>query len=289
MFWRFHINSGQIYVVYALLISIAWFLLNKLSKFNHLASGFFVGITAALRPPYILVLIPFLIYQQYSFLLGGIIGILFSILLSFTVTDIFIWKKYILAMFEMTGFIDVNEYLQIGDRAAVNTDIVYPKFIEGISATIRNPLELNNFSNSSIYDRLYALEIPNRPQVLAVGFIIVITFLALYLIRYNSRIKDINLMFLYGTLMCLIGEFFIPVGRYSYYDIQLIVPLFIIITIADIKQLINSRAIAILFGGLLLSIGCFNWIPKFLIFSTYLITFYITLTSLILLRQQKRS
>ena len=261
-------------------------MLNKLPKFNHFASGFFVGITASLRPPYILVFIPFIIYRQGLFLLGGIIGILFSLSLSLTVVDIFIWKKYILAMFGMTGFVNLNKYLQIGNTVA-NTDIVYPQIIEGISTTIRNPLEINNFSNSSIYDRLYALEISNIPEILAVGFIIVITFLAFYLIRYNSKGKDVNTMFLFGTLMCLIGEFFIPVGRYSYYDIQLIVPLFIIITQANIKQLIHSKAIAILLAGLLLSVGCFNWIPKFLILSTYLITFYITLTSLILAREKQ--
>ena len=268
-----------------MLISIAWLLLNRLSKFNHLASGFFVGITASLRPPFILVFIPFIIYRQYLFLLGGIIGILFGLFLSLTVANIFIWKQYILAMFGMTGFVNLNKYLQIGDTAA-NTNIIYPEVIEGISTTIRNSIEINNFSNSSIYDRLYALEIPNRPEILAVGFIIIITFLTLYLIKYNSKGKDVNLMFLFGTLMCLIGEFFIPVGRYSYYDIQLIVPLFIIISQANIKQLIHSKAIAILLSGLLLSVGCFNWIPKFLILSTYLITFYITLTSLILARQE---
>ena len=221
-------------------------------------------------------------------MLGGIIGILSGLFLSLTVANIFIWKQYILAMFGMTGFVNLNKYLQIGDTVA-NTDIVYPQIIEGINAIVRNPLESNNFSNSSIYDRLYALEIPNIPQILAIGFIIVITFLALYLIRYNSKHKDLNFMFLYGTLMCLIGEFFIPVARYSYYDIQLIVPLFIIITQANVKHLVHSKAIAILLSGLLLSVGCFNWIPKFLIFSTYLITFYITLTSLILVRQENQS
>lgn len=191
-------------------------------------------------------------------------------------------------MLGMTGFVNLNKYLQIGDTVS-DTDIVYPQIIEGFNGTVKNPLEFNNLSNSSVYDRLYAFEIQNRPEILAIGFIMVIIFLTLYLVRFNSKDKDINLMFLFGTLMCLIGEFFIPVGRYSYYDIQLIVPLFIIITQANIRQLIHSKTIAILLVGLLLSVGCFNWIPKFLIFSTYLITFYITLTSLILLRQEKHS
>ena len=246
--------------------------------------------------------IPFIIYQQYSFLLGGIVGVLFGLSLSFTVVDIFIWKQYILTMLGMTGFVDLNKYLSISN-IVTDTDIVYPEIIEGIDLIIENPLEINNFSNSSIYDRLYSLNIQDKSEILAIGFIIAITFLTLYLVRYNSTSKNVNvisnassksyldfanLMFLFGTLMCLIGEFFIPVGRYPYYDIQLIVPLFIIITQANVKQLIHSKSIAILLSGLLLSVGCFNWIHRFLMLSTYLITFYITLTSLTLARQQKQ-
>ena len=191
-------------------------------------------------------------------------------------------------MFGMTGFVDLSELLQIGDTVT-NTNIVYPQIVEGINTAIRNPLEYNNFSDSSVYYGLGVLDIQNKPQVLAIGFIIVIAFLSLYLIRYNSQRKDVNFMFLYGVLICLIGEFLIPIARYSYYDIQLIVPLFIIISQANIKQLIGSNSIAILLSGLLLSVGCFNWIPKFLLLSTYLITFYITLTSLILARQENKS
>ena len=191
-------------------------------------------------------------------------------------------------MFGMTGFVDLNELLQIGDTVT-NTNIVYPQIVEGINTAIRNPLEYNNFSDSSVYYGLGVLDIQNKPQVLAIGFIIVVAFLSLYLIRYNSQRKDVNFMFLYGVLICLIGEFLIPIARYSYYDIQLIVPLFIIISQANIKQLIGSNSIAILLSGLLLSVGCFNWIPKFLLLSTYLITFYITLTSLILARQENKS
>ena len=191
-------------------------------------------------------------------------------------------------MFGMTGFVDLNELLQIGDTVT-NTNIVYPQIVEGINTAIRNPLEYNNFSDSSVYYGLGVLDIQNKPQVLAIGFIIVVAFLSLYLIRYNSQRKDVNFIFLYGVLICLIGEFLIPIARYSYYDIQLIVPLFIIISQANIKQLIGSNSIAILLSGLLLSVGCFNWIPKFLLLSTYLITFYITLTSLILARQENKS
>lgn len=285
LFWRFHINSGQIYIIYTFLLALAWLALKKLPKFNYLTSGFVIGITSTLRPPFILLFIPFLIYRKYSFLLGGILGLLFGLSLSLMVVDIFIWKRYVLAMLGMTKFINLKDFLLIENRTINSTDIVYPQIIEGFDA-IANPLINGNFSNSSVYKILSSLAVPNVRGILVLGFVTTIVFLAFYLIKYNSKKKDINFIFLFGILMCLIGEFFIPIGRYSYYDVQLMLPLYIIITQANIKQLIHSKSLAILLLGLLLSLGCFNWIPKFLTLSTYLIIFYITRTSLMFLKQQ---
>lgn len=269
-------------------MSIAWFALNKLPKFNNITSGFFTGVTSSLRPPFILLFIPFIIYRKYSFLLGGIIGLLFSLSLSLTVVDIFIWKKYVLAMFGMTKLINLEDFLEIENKAVDSINLVYPQIVEGFKY-LKNPLVYRNFSNSSAYNILEYLKVPNIHAILILGFLTTIVFLAFYLIRYNSKKKDANLIFLFGILICLIGEFFIPVGRYSYYDVQLMLPLFIIITQANIKQLIHSKWFAILLLGLLLSLGCFVWIPKFLTLSTYAIAFYITVTSLILLKQQNKA
>ena len=219
-------------------------------------------------------------------MLGGIIGLSFSLSLSLTVADIFIWKKYVLAMFGLTGFINQEKYLTIGETAISN--IIYPQTVEGFNF-VKNPLVYRNFSDSSVYKILSALGVPNIRIILVLGFITTIVFLSVYLIKYNSKKKDVNFIFLFGILISLIAEFFIPIGRYSYYDVQLMIPLFIIITHANIKQLIYNKAIALLLLGLLLSLGCFNWIPKFLTLSTYLIIFYITLTSLVLLKQQSQA
>lgn len=269
-----------------LLLAIAWFLLNKAPKYNDFLSGIFVGITASLRPPFILLFIPFLVFKRYSFLLGGIVGILFSLLLSFSVADLFIWKQYVLAMLGMTGFVNLKQFVPPSDSINATSDIVYPKMFEGFSVTSRNPLEQRNFIDSSLNDVINALDLPNRKEILVVGFVLVMAFLVLYLIKYNFKAKDVNFIFLFGTLMCLIGEFFIPVGRYPYYDIQLMLPLLIIVSRANIIDLISNRLIVCLLLGFLLCLGCFVWIKKFLFFSTFSIAGYITLTSLILLRQQ---
>lgn len=284
MFWRFHVNSGQIYIVYIFLLSVAWFLLNRPSRFNYIASGFLAGITASFRPSFILLFIPFLICQRYVFLLGGILGLLFSLSLSYAVVGSLIWNKYILAMLGMTGFINFDTYPALKDRIVPNPDIVYPQIVEGFDSLVRNPLEYY-LNNTSLFDVLNAIGLSNKREILVVSFVFTLTILILYFIRYTWKNKDINSLFLFGVSICLIGDFFIPVGRYSYYDVQMILPLLIIASSANTINLINNKLIAFLLLGLLLSIGCFFWIPRFLFFSSFLIAFYLTIALLIFLRQ----
>ena len=269
------------------MLSIAWLLLNRSSKISYIASGLLVGITASFRPSFILFFLPFLICQKYTFLFGGILGLLFSLSLSYVVVGGFIWNKYILAMLGMTNFIDLNSYLPLEESTFSNQNITYPKTFEGFEATILNPLA-DYFSDTSLLNVLNTLKASNKLEILIIGFIFTMGFLFLYFLKYIWKNKDIKFIFLFATLVCLIGDYFIPVGRYSYYDIQLILPLLIIINQADSINSINNKAIAFLLLGLLLSIGCFLWIPKILFFSSYLIAFYLIVTSLILLKQNYR-
>ena len=288
MFWRFHVNSGQIYIVYVFLLSIAWFFLNQPSKFTNIFSGLFVGITVSLRPSFILFFIPFLICQRYSFLLGGLLGLLISISLSFTVASVFIWKKYILTMLKMTGIIDLKTYLPPEARTLPGTDIIYPKMIEGFDPTVRNPLEYY-LDNTSLYDVLNALDIPNKRDILLIGFVITLVFFSLYVFKYSWKNKNMAHLFLLGSLICLIGDFFIPVGRYSYYDVQMILPLLIIISQTDAKDLIGNKIVFIFLSGILLSVVGFLVIPRALFFSVFLIMLYIIITSLIILQRSNKS
>ena len=268
-----------------MLLSIAWFILNKAPNYNEFFSGIFVGITVSLRPPFILLFIPFLVFQRYLFILGGLIGCLLSLILSFSVVDLAIWHKYMLAMLGMTGFVNLK---QLFPPTNAVSNIIYPKVFEGFSVDSRNPLEYRNFINSSLLDILDSLDIANQREILVIGLIVTTIFLVSYLIKYNLKLKDVNFIFLFGILICLIGEFFIPIGRYPYYDIQLMLPLLIIISKTDITELISSKLIVLLLLGFLASMGCFIWVKKMLFFSSMAIVLYTTAISLMLLRQQAK-
>ena len=188
-------------------------------------------------------------------------------------------------MLGMTGFINLKELFPLSNAIS---NIVYPQTIEGFSVDSRNPLEYRNFVNSSILDILNSLGVANKHEILVVGLIITTIFLISCLIKYNLKTKDINFIFLFGTLICLIGEFFIPVSRYPYYDIQLMLPLLIIVSKTDITELISNKLTVLLLLGFLASMGCFIWVKKMLFFSSAAIVLYVTLISLMLLRQQKK-
>lgn len=190
-------------------------------------------------------------------------------------------------MLGMTGFVNLKELFP-PTSAISSSNIVYPQTFEGFSVDSRNPLEYRNFVNSSVLDILNSLDIANKHGILVVGLIITTIFLVSYLIKYNLKLKEINFMFLFGTLICLIGEFFIPVSRYPYYDIQLMLPLLIIVSKTNITELVSNRLTVLLLLGFLASMGCFIWVKKLLFFSSVAIVLYVTLISLMLLRQQAK-
>ncbi len=191
-------------------------------------------------------------------------------------------------MLGMTGFIDLNTYLPPSERTLPSPDIVYPKMIEGFDTTVRNPLEYY-LDNTSLYDVLNALDIPNKRDILLIGFVITLVFFSLYVLKFSLKNKNMAHLFLLGTLICLIGDFFIPVGRYSYYDIQMILPLLIISSQIDAKDLISNKIIILFLSGILLSIAGFIIVPRALFFSVFLIMLYVIITSLIILKQSNKS
>ena len=221
LFLRFHVNSGQIYIIYIGLLSISWILLNQKFKYSQVASGFFAGITASLRPPYILLFPCFLIRRQYSFIVGGIAGIVCSILTSIAVTGTFIWRQYILTMMGMTGYINVEKIVSKPSEAIIARAANYSPIVEGINFRIRNSLEEHLFAESSIRGILTALDISGKKEILVVCFAIALAIFFWFGIRYRIDKININLIFLLSTVLCLVSEFFIPVFRFSYYDVPM--------------------------------------------------------------------
>lgn len=203
------------------------------------------------------------------------------------VAGTFIWKRYILAVLGMTGLVDLGAYLSPSERMLPSSDIIYPKVVEGFNWSTRNPLE-RYFADTSLYLPLNILHIPNERGILLIGFVMTMVFLLLCVLKYPLREKNARYLFLFGTLMSLISEFFIPIARYPYYDIQMILPLLIVVSEADTDYLTSRKINIVLVTGLLLSTVGFVVVPKALFFSAFLIAFYTVAISISILRRASK-
>ena len=285
LFWRLHVSSGQIYIVYVFLLAIAWLFLNDSSKYGHLISGFFAGVTVSLRPSFVLLFIPFLARRKHSFVLGGALGLLSNLALSWAVAGTLIWKRYVLVASKMIGLVDLDTYLSVAERKLPSPDIVYPKIVEAFSWSAQTPLE-RYFANTALYLPLNVLRVPNERGILLIGLMAATSCLLLCVLKHSPKSgKDTNFIFLFGVLMALVAEFFIPVPRYSYYDVQMILPLLVVINEAEVGYLVSRKINIALIAGLLLSVVGFVAVPRALFFSGLLIAFYAIAISISVVKQ----
>ncbi|PZO14481.1 MAG: hypothetical protein DCF25_14895 [Leptolyngbya foveolarum] len=288
LFWRLHVSSGQIYVVYTFVLAIAWFFLQQKSKPKPIVSGFFSGVAASLRPSFILFFIPFAVRRQYAFLLGGAAGLLSSVAFSYWVVGEFIWKRYILTIAQMTGLVDLSTYLSLAEQVLPDPAIVYPVIVEGFDWRISNPLE-RYFADTSFYLPLNILHVPNERGLLILGLLATIAYLSACVLKYlpkdGSVRENTGYIFLFGVLTCLLGDFFIPIPRFPYYDVQMLLPLLIIISQTEIEYLLRHRINIALIAGFFLGAIGFIAVPRALFFGALLISLYVVVMSISALRQ----
>ena len=287
LFWRFHVSSGQIYVIYTFVLAIVWFALHSKLKYKNAVGGFAAGVLASLRPSFVLFFIPFALKQQYSFLAGGVAGFISSVAFSYWVVGHFVWKRYILTILQMTGLLDLATYLPSSDRIPLASNIDYPTIVEGFDWSVTYPLE-PHFADTSLYLLLNVLRVPNERGILIFALLATIVFLSIYFLKYVSKENSIGYVALFGTLMCLLGDFFIPIPRFPYYDIQMLLPLLMIISLADPRFLTSYKGSVVLVAGLVLSMVGFFVVPRSLFFAGFLIALYVVVLSLVILRRQHR-
>ena len=190
-------------------------------------------------------------------------------------------------MLDMTKLLRLRMYLPPSERVLPDSNIVYPTAVEGFDWSVRNPLE-RYFANSSLSFPLAELGISYEPIIWLSGFLIAMVFLSLCILRYTQRNKNASYLLLFGILMCLLSEFFIPIPRYPYYDVQMLLPLLIILDEADASYLASRKINITLILGLLLSIVGFVFVPKALFFAAWLIVLYIVTISIFALAKDSR-
>jgi hypothetical protein len=248
--WRFHIDAGQLYIFYVMLISAAYFILKSNIKGKSFISGFILGLLASLRPNTIVFCLPFLVLKKIRILSGISTGLILNLVVSLSLWGIEPWLNYFKAM-------KIHEQIHLGavKITSIPNSIVYRlKEVEGINHFDVIPRFL--YSDSSLQGLLRPV-MSVSSVILIIALAIIFTVYLLFLISYRKNIISTEMLLLCGITAVIISEFFIPATRFAYYDVIWIIPLGLLIIMQD-RYPMKSVNIGVLFyvlGLLILAIG----------------------------------
>ncbi len=269
-FWRLHIERGQIYILYTMLIAFAYFLMVKLNKNNLLWCGFIIGITIVLRPTIGVFILPAIIFQKWKMLAGVISGAVIFLFLSILTVGIEPWLDYLSSIDThgkiSTGLIQINEFerpkqnfaegMELNKLANIpraDTSIlgVFGLFTKGITKINKSLGEF--FNNISV----------NKNLILKGSLILVLVIISVLFVLVKNKDIVINdqMIFLYGIELSYIIGFF-SYYRHSYSDVVVLIPLSLFLfQEKSINKFIKPTLILLLFG-FFLHIG-YNWLKDY--------------------------
>jgi hypothetical protein len=285
-FWKLHIERSQLYIFYVALLSISLFIYEKGNPILRNLSGLIIGFTICLRPTVALVLLPFIFRRKWSVCFGSAFGIVLGFLIPILSSGVFIWESYFFSMGDVAKYLGAHKVsgIDFGDSI---TGYIYPNVIEKLNfVSLSKDIPDTNSSLQNV------LMMTGLDETHYIQGIIVLLFLILSTIvsfRLAKRALSNNLIFLQGIVIYLLSEFILPSPRYSYNDVQWILPLLLIIHgVKDLRILFNW-SIILLMGSLLLCVGTFMQLPKFMIVSIVLMVLYVVITTYKLLTNPKMS
>ncbi len=213
-FWRFHVDAGQLYIMYVMLFAISYYAMKTHNKSGHLISGLILGILVSLRPNAIVFFIPVIVLKRTRIIVGAILGFFINIMISFAIWGISPWISYYRAI-KIHGEI----HLGLLDVDLIPNSIVYGlNEVEGVIRFDDVPRFL--YTDSSLQ---FLIGLSSKDLVIALAAILCIYMYVLFINR--KSIITIECIYLLGISAVIISEFFIPAARLSYYDVIWIIPL----------------------------------------------------------------
>lgn len=259
--WHLHTILGQIYIFYTSLLALVFWLYK--AKNNPKAAGIIISITAILRPPILLVLLPFLFFDKELakktkiFLSSFLVGFLLTLGVCYIFTPN-LWHSYLKSIvFARTLFPMTSSDRQFHPQA------YYPKTVEGTPFfSHSSSILIEDSSLKGIAGKKLHINMPN------IYLYFIFALITVALAKHIKRTKDYRFvsLFVYGTMLLNIGEYFIPAARYSYFDIQMYVPIALIV-------IYSKHAIKLIISfSFLLLLGYFFPITSSLLTTTYLST-----------------
>jgi hypothetical protein len=229
--WRLSIERNKIIIFYGFLIAVAFLIYNMSFKHKDLIAGIFIGFTVALRFPYILMGVPFLIFKKWKVIAGMAIGLLIGVALPMIFTKPSIWVNYFTAM-------QIQGAIHAGELKIVEFDYIR-RTIEGMNNMyVYILIPTVDFSIQVLFMRFFGIFLTTN--ILLISLIVILSIIVFLLYKYYIKKIDSGLIFLLGMVLVYVCELFIPAVRWSYYDIIFVnILLLIVLNMNFVSDIIN--------------------------------------------------
>jgi hypothetical protein len=218
--WLYNIERGQMYIFYALLFGIMYRLYISKLKYNQFLSGFTGGLFILFRPFAAIISLPFLLHARKQWIVGCIAGSLAGILL-FVLPQPQNWLDYFKAMPEYIN-LDRNT-----GQLRQEAEPVKPAVIEGTTnITEYRMFNIGRLETTYHFFKRFGIPVSVNQSLLLFG--IAVAFLSWFFFRLKKKNPEPDILFLFGFLLFLLSELFIPAPRGGYNVILWIFPMSLI-------------------------------------------------------------
>lgn len=276
-FWRLHVERGQTYILYVFLLSLAYWVLSKpITKPNVLDSRInisgviLIGLATSLRFPMIVMILAMILLRKIRLAGATLLSFCGFILASITISGWQVWENYFSAMIV---FSKVN--INLVEPAQNPIEVIIPKTIEGMTNLQSSfGFTVSDSSIQRLFYRLFDLSLQTNILITILCFVLLVysllIFIALKQVTRKSQISVVDQIFLIGTLMIMICDLFIPIARYSYNDIQLLIPLMLIFKNISFLKHDALVTTALLSTSFLTANGMLGWFPQQMLIQQYI-------------------
>ncbi len=290
-FWRLHVERGQTYILYVFLLSLAyWFLSKPITKSNILGSNIkimgvtLIGLATSLRFPMIVIILAMILLKKIKLFVATLLSFCGFILASVTFSGWQVWGNYFSAMF-VFGKVNIN----LVEPAQSPIEVVIPKTIEGMTNLQSSAsFAVSDSSIQGIFYRLFDLSLQTNTLIIILCFALLVysllIFTALKQATPKSQMPIVDRVFLIGTLMITICDLFIPIERYNYNDIQLLIPLILIFKNISFLKYGALVTTTLLSTSLLMANGMLGWFPNQMLIQQYITIALMIIISVMLLQ-----
>lgn len=249
--WHSHIKLGQIYILYVLILALAFQQLMSSHRLGTETSGFLIGFAASMKFPVVLMGFPLLIYKRWKLIVWSVIGFIFGVGGSFLIAGVKIWESYFTAMRKFGKIRFIWEQWPYAN---------YPQIIEGVNWQGKAYSPVIAKGEASLFRIAHQFFGINIAAFIPIVFATVVLLSGIILFMHRKKKLSTGLIFQAGIVFIFMGEFLLPGPRWVYQDvIWLILLSLVIINAKSLKELMNPLLILVLLG-ISLSIGI-TWLP----------------------------